>query len=153
MELFEDDLDAEENEEDDEDLIALEALLEDDTESEDYEELPPETEEEEGELNLEDVLEEENEGEEDEDEEEEQYDFDELFASDETEEEAGDDEDGFDVMKMLRMEAKAIVEQKKSKPEQDVELSDYAEEGGVADITLEDLAKIVAMQRKKKRTR
>ena len=149
--LLIDDLDAEEAEVDDEEMAALENLIEDDTESEDYEELPPEDEE--GDI---DLFSEEEGGEtsedEEEDEEEEQYDFDDLFSLDESEEDLDDDSDDFDVMKMLRMEAKAIMEQK-GKSDQDVELSDYVEEGGVADITLDDLSQLVTAMRKKKRLR
>ena len=160
LDLFEADIDDEENAEEDDDLLALEAVLEDDTESEDYEELPEEPEEEEeSDLDMDDLFESED-GEESEEEEteEEEYDFDDLFSSDDSEEDSGDDsddddDDGFDVMKMLRAEAKAIVEQKKGKIEQDVELADYVEDGGIADITLEDLAQLVTAMRKRKRAK
>ena len=153
LDLFEEDIDEEEESEDDEEMIALENLIADDTESEDFEEVPIESEEEgdEDELNLDELLDEEAE-EEDALEDEEEYDFDDLFASEDSEEEEDEDEDdgGFDVMKMLRMEAKTIVEKKKDK---ETELEDYVEEGGVADITLEDLAQLVVTMRKRKRVK
>jgi len=89
-----------------------------------------------------------------------EFDFDNLF---ETEDEEGsgedsndedeDDDSDFDIMAMLRSEARTMAESKKSQAEVEVELSDYTQEGGVADITLEDLGRIVTMLRKKKRAR
>ncbi len=98
---------------------------------------------------------------EDEEIEEEDYDFDSLFETQEDEEadeeasdeettdEEEDDDDTFDVMSFLRSEAKTVAESKKAPVQEKVELEDYAEEGGVADITMEDLANIVTMLRKR----
>ncbi|MBR1900803.1 MAG: hypothetical protein IJ820_07045 [Lachnospiraceae bacterium] len=84
------------------------------------------------------------------------YDFSSLYgaASEASSEEdsAEEDEDygGFDVMSLLRSEAKDMAAKRKAQETAEVELSDYAELGGVADISLEDLAEIVTMLRKRK---
>ena len=136
--------DVEETSEDDEEAFDdddLAKLLEDDEESEDEESEDEESEDEES----------------DEEAEEDDFDFSSLFESEESsesndaEEEDEEDDDDFDIMKLLRAEAKTQAEQKKPQAEEKVELEDYAENGGVADISLDDLAKIVSMLRKMKR--
>ena len=123
-----------------------------DTEPEDYEKFD--------ETDLEEFEEEDEYGDVEEDEgtyEDDDYDFTEVFNSatgvsydaEHTEDADSGAGGGFDVMSMLRAEAKEMAAQRKAQETADVELSDYAELGGVADISLEDLAEIVAMLRKK----
>ena len=146
----------EEEDEDEDDLDGFDEIPEIDTE--------PEIEEE---LDEEDLAEEggDEDSEEDEDAyEDDEYDFASLFDASSMEPEdseadgaaealAEDDNEagsGFDVMKMLHQEARTQVDQRKTQ-EETVNLSDYVEPGGVADISLEDLADIVTSMRKKRR--
>ncbi|MBR4607092.1 MAG: DUF87 domain-containing protein [Lachnospiraceae bacterium] len=133
----------------------LDEILEFDTEEDLTEEELKELEAPEDEEEPEELLdEEEDEASEDGEAEEDDFDFDGFFETEAgVSDEDDDNGDGFDIMSLLRSEAKTIADSKKSLPEGDVELDDYAPEGGVADVTLEDLGKIVSMLRKMKRAK
>ena len=144
-----------------EDEIDDDEEIEIDSEPEDYEELPEEGAEEELEIDPDEDNEEayQDDG----------YDFNSMFITgdsdaeqpdeslsvEDLEEPASDDDSdgGFDVMAMLRARAaKALEEKTAEMPKyEDLELDDYVEDGGVADITGAELDELIELMRRKHR--
>ena len=145
--------DYEDDADDFDELDGVPEIPEIDTEPEDYEEFEGTDVDEEDEYGDEEEYEDEDEWAYEDDE----YDFSEVYPSaaatssavENTEEEDSEEGGGFDVMSMLRAEARELAAQRKAQATQEVQLSDYAELGGVSDISLEDLAEIVSMLRRK----